>query len=68
MEISIHKTGLTKNNKKWMCAKVSWVDGNGVSCNEYFFIRPWHMDSFEKVITGDTQVKEEIKAIYGTQS
>lgn len=67
MEISIHKTGLSKNNKKWVCAKVSWKDEKGINCSEYFFIRPWHHDSFEKALSNDTILQDEIEGIYGTK-
>lgn len=68
MNISIHKTGLTKNGKKWVCAKCSWTDKNGITSNEYFFVKPWHHESFEESLKNDDEIKEQIKAIYGTQT
>lgn len=68
MQITIHKTGLTKNGKKWICAKCSWTDKDGVNCNEYFFVKPWHHLSFEESLTKDDEIKNQIKAIYGENS
>lgn len=65
MEIRIHKTGVSKSGKKWICAKCHWNDRNGLGHNEYFFIKPWNQETFEQCLIEQQVVSEQIKAIYG---
>lgn len=65
MEISLHKEGVTKNGKAWCCAKFTFADNNGVAHSEYFLVKPWNIQAFKDSLVKDTEIKEQVKAIYG---
>lgn len=65
MEILLHKEGVTKNGKAWVCAKFLFNDNNGVSHSEYFLIKPWNIQAFKDCLSQESEIKEKVQEIYG---